>query len=203
MLDVRFTVVLDPFTIMESRKPPSSTTCTARGIAATWRVAQRVADRLPQGGVVALQGELGAGKTTFVQGIARALGITRPVTSPTFTLVAEYPGERLRLVHLDLYRLRSPDDLLVIGFQEYLESGALVAIEWPDRAGDLLPTQAIWVTLTLTARADTRTITVDWEPRDRERITPGGRPPATQSNRKLPNDEPQNLEVNPAPSRLS
>ena len=83
----------------------------ARGIAATWRVARGVAERLPRGGVVALQGELGAGKTTFVQGLARALGIRRPVTSPTFTLVGEYAGTRLRLVHMDLYRLRTPDDL--------------------------------------------------------------------------------------------
>jgi tRNA threonylcarbamoyladenosine biosynthesis protein TsaE len=123
-------------------------------------VAAQVAARLPQGGVVALQGELGAGKTTFVQGMARALGITRPVTSPTFTLVGEYPGGSMLLVHMDLFRLRSPDDLLTIGFQEYLDRRALMAVEWPERAGDLMPPGTIWVGITLTANARTRRIEV-------------------------------------------
>jgi len=136
----------------------ASPTCTrtTRSVPATWRLAAELAARLPHGGVIALQGELGAGKTTFVQGLARALGITRPATSPTFTLVGEYPGERMLLVHMDLYRLRSPDDLLTIGFQEYLERKALVAVEWPERAADLLPPETIWVNITLTANARTR-----------------------------------------------
>jgi len=133
---------------------------TARGVPATWRVAEQVASRLPDGGVIALQGEMGAGKTTFVQGLARALGIQRPVTSPTFTLVSEYAGGRLRLVHMDLYRLREPDDLLAIGFQDYLERGSLIAVEWPERAGDLLPPGTLWVSLTLAAHARTRHIQV-------------------------------------------
>ena len=133
---------------------------TARGIAATWRVARQVAARLPNGGVVALQGELGAGKTTFVQGLARAIGVARPVTSPTFTLVGEYAGAHQRLVHMDLYRLHAPDDLLAIGFGEYVESGALVAIEWSERAGDLIPATAVRVTIELTPDIRTRRITV-------------------------------------------
>ena len=136
-------------------------TCTVRSVPATWRLAAQLAARLPNGGVIALQGELGAGKTTFVQGLARALGIARPVTSPTFTLVGEYPGGRLLLVHMDLYRLRSPDDLLTIGFPEYLERKALVAVEWPERAGDLLPPETIWVTITLTADAHTRHVAIN------------------------------------------
>ena len=136
------------------------TTHTARGVPATWRLAEQLAARLPHGGVIALQGELGAGKTTFVQGLARALGIARPVTSPTFTLVGEYPGGRILLVHMDLFRLRSPDDLLTIGFQEYLERKALVAVEWPERAGDLLPQETIWVKITLTQEEKTRVIEV-------------------------------------------
>lgn len=133
---------------------------TARGIPATWRVAARVAAMLPEGGVLALQGELGAGKTTFVQGLARALGIRRPVTSPTFTLVSEYTGGARPLVHMDLYRLRNPDDLLAIGFQDYLDRGSLVAIEWPERAGDLLPKDTLWVSLTLVSDPRTRRIRV-------------------------------------------
>ena len=136
-----------------------TTTVTVRSIAATWRVAEQVAARLPNGGVIALQGELGAGKTTFVQGMARALGITRPITSPTFTLVGEYSGARLLLVHMDLYRIQSPDELLVIGFQEYLDRKALVAVEWPERAGDLLPPETIRVSIALTADPHARRIT--------------------------------------------
>ena len=135
-------------------------TVTTRSVPATWRLAAQLAARLPNGGVIALQGDLGAGKTTFVQGLARALGITRPVTSPTFTLVGEYPGDRVLLVHMDLYRLRSPDDLLTIGFQEYLDRKALLAVEWPERAGDLLPPETVWVKIALTANARTRRITI-------------------------------------------
>ena len=143
----------------------SITICTTRGVPATWRLAEQVAACLPNGGVIALQGELGAGKTTFVQGVARALGITRPVTSPTFTLVGEYPGDRMLLVHMDLYRLRSPDDLLTIGFQEYLDRKALLAVEWPDRAGDLLPPNTIRVTISLTPNPRNRRFEIEYPAR--------------------------------------
>jgi tRNA threonylcarbamoyladenosine biosynthesis protein TsaE len=133
---------------------------TSRSVAATWRAAARVVADLPDGGVVALQGDLGAGKTTFVQGMARALGVMRPVTSPTFALCGEYPDGRRLLVHMDLYRLHDPDDLLSIGFQEYLERQALVAIEWPERAGDLLPPDTVWVHITLGADTRTRRIQI-------------------------------------------
>jgi len=135
---------------------------TTRGVRETWQVAEEVARLLPRGGVVALSGELGAGKTTFVQGLARALGIHRPVTSPTFTLVGEYEGAGTRrLVHMDLYRIRTPDDLLAIGFAEYLETGALVAIEWPERGGDLIPDDAVRVSLRATDDPDTRLIRIE------------------------------------------
>ena len=145
---------------MPRPRPAPAIAVVARGIAGTWRVAAQVAARLPDGGVVALQGGLGAGKTTFVQGLARALGIRRPVTSPTFTLVGEYQGTRLRLVHVDLYRLRAPDDLDAIGFEEYLERGALLAIEWPERAGDWIPAEAVRVALRPGADLRTRRIEV-------------------------------------------
>ena len=140
--------------------PSTCSTFRCRSVPATWRVAAQLAAQLPDGGVVALQGELGAGKTTFVQGLARTLGIDRPITSPTFTLVGEYAGHGLPLVHMDLYRLHSPDDLLAIGFSEYLERRALVAIEWPERAGDLLPGDAIRVNIRLAPDARTRIIEV-------------------------------------------
>jgi tRNA threonylcarbamoyladenosine biosynthesis protein TsaE len=105
---------------------------------------------------------LGAGKTTFMQGLGFALGVQRPVTSPTFTLSVEYPTPRFKLVHMDLYRLSgSEDDLLAIGFAEHLESGAVVAIEWPERAGDLIPANAIRVSFVLTENSDTRVIAIE------------------------------------------
>jgi tRNA threonylcarbamoyladenosine biosynthesis protein TsaE len=130
----------------------------------TWRLAADVTALLPRGGVIALSGDLGAGKTAFVQGVARALGIARPVTSPTFTLVGDYAGPGGRLVHMDLYRMTGPDDLLTIGFPDYLESGAIVAVEWPERAGDLIPPDAVQVALTLLPDRASRRIVIRTPP---------------------------------------
>ncbi len=122
-----------------------NTTHTIEGLAGMREFAGRMAGLLRgRGAVIALHGDLGAGKTTFVQGLAAALGVSRPVTSPTFTLVGEYPlpGGGL-LVHMDLYRLRPGTDLDSIGFDEYVNSGAIVAIEWAERAKDVLPPSTI------------------------------------------------------------
>lgn len=133
---------------------------TVHSLIETWQTAARVAALLPHGGVIALTGDLGAGKTTFVQGIARALGITRPVASPTFALVGDYTGTSGRLIHMDLFRLTGPDDLLAIGFPDYLESGALIAIEWPERAGDLIPTDAVYVEITVLPDREARRVRI-------------------------------------------
>lgn len=102
------------------------------------------------GTVFALHGNLGAGKTTFVQALAAELGVGRPVTSPTFTLVCEYPLESgSRLVHMDLYRLSSSADLDAIGFEEYLRNSSIVAIEWAERAEDTLPPGTLHLTIEL------------------------------------------------------
>lgn len=106
----------------------------------TWQLAQRLVQAHPQGGVLALHGPIGCGKTTLVQGIARALGVREPVTSPTFALVNTYPTGALHLVHMDLYRIASVDDLWTLDFDAYLEApDTLVAIEWPERAAGCLP----------------------------------------------------------------
>lgn len=123
-------------------------------------MAATVAGLLRPGRVVALHGDLGAGKTTFVQGLGFALGLQRPVTSPTFTLSTEYQTPRFKLVHMDLYRLTGPDDVLTIGYPEYLETGAVIAVEWPERAGDLIPPDALHVRFSLTDDPETRVITV-------------------------------------------
>ena len=89
--------------------------------------------------VVTISGDLGTGKTTLAQAICRGFGVVEPVTSPTYALVHEYSAERAPVYHLDLYRLERPDELLGIGWHEIVGAAALVLIEWPERAGELLP----------------------------------------------------------------
>ena len=85
------------------------------------------------GRVIALSGELGAGKTQLVKGVARGLGIAAGVHSPTFTLVNEYGGGRLRLFHLDLYRLETPEQIAAAGLEEFLQSDGVTVIEWAEK----------------------------------------------------------------------
>jgi len=124
----------------------------------TWAVARAFANELKPGDVVCLSGDLGAGKTTFTQGLAAHLGAKRAVTSPTFCLVVEHPTERFLLVHMDLYRLHDADDVLTIGWEDYLARGAVLFVEWPDRAGDLIPADAWRITFTLGETEDARTL---------------------------------------------
>ncbi len=112
----------------------------------TRALAADLAARLQAGDVLALHGELGAGKTCFIQGIAQALQVDQPVSSPTYTLVNEYRG-RLPLYHIDLYRLRTADDALNMGLDEYLEGAGVTAIEWAERAETALPERTIHVRL--------------------------------------------------------
>jgi tRNA threonylcarbamoyladenosine biosynthesis protein TsaE len=88
------------------------------------------------GRVIALSGDLGAGKTQFVRGLARGLEISRRVHSPTFTLVNEYGGGRLKLFHLDLYRLETPEQILSAGIEEFLQPDGVAVIEWAERIAD-------------------------------------------------------------------
>lgn len=115
----------------------------------TEALAGQVLRDFPERRILALHGDLGAGKTCFVRSLARQIGVTDSVTSPTFTIVREYAGAR-PLVHIDLYRIQSPDELLAMGFEDYLDSPALLAIEWADRAGDLLPPDDRTLHLTFT-----------------------------------------------------
>lgn len=97
--------------------------------------------------ILYLTGDLGAGKTTLVKGFARACGITAPVRSPTYTLVNTHEAGMLTLVHLDLYRLRDPAELEHLGLREWARPGCLWLIEWPERAGELLPPADLTVRL--------------------------------------------------------
>ncbi len=100
---------------------------------------EAIAAALPVPALVTLRGDLGAGKTTLVQAIARGLGVTEPVTSPTFALVHEYAGTRARVVHCDLYRLAGVREAATLGLDDLLaEPDVIVLVEWPERAGPLL-----------------------------------------------------------------
>jgi tRNA threonylcarbamoyladenosine biosynthesis protein TsaE len=114
--------------------------------AATRALGAWIARRLPPGSVLLLQGPLGAGKTTLVQGLAAGLGIRDRVSSPTFALVREYTGQgdaAPALVHVDLYRLERAEEVRDLGLEEVFDDGAVVAVEWPERAGGRLPAGAI------------------------------------------------------------
>ena len=114
----------------------------------TWELARKLASELKPGDVICLEGDLGAGKTTFTQGLAAALGVSGRVTSPTFCIVQEHRGKDVFLVHMDLYRLRDEDDVLAIGWEDYLSEGAILVVEWPERAGGLIPEAAHHVCFT-------------------------------------------------------
>ena len=101
---------------------------------------------LKAGSVVALFGGLGAGKTTFVRGLAKAAGYRGRVTSPTYTIVNEYPGET-PVFHFDMYRLEGPDELYELGWEDYLGRGGICVVEWSERIRDALPEGTVTVTL--------------------------------------------------------
>ena len=117
------------------------------GEAETEELGGRLAELLTAGAVVAYRGDLGVGKTAFTRGLARGLGCRERVTSPTFTIVNEYEGGRLPLFHFDLYRLEGAEDLFGIGWDDYLDRGGVCAVEWSERAAEVLPPETVWVTL--------------------------------------------------------
>lgn len=111
----------------------------------TEAIGRELAQQLAPGAVVAFTGDLGAGKTAFVRGMAQGLGISQRVTSPTFTIVNEYEGGRLPLFHFDMYRLGSADELFDIGWEDYLARGGVCAVEWSENVADALEDEPIRV----------------------------------------------------------
>jgi tRNA threonylcarbamoyladenosine biosynthesis protein TsaE len=127
----------------------------------TEAIAAELAATLAGGELIALHGDLGAGKTQFVRGLVRGLGgEPRAVSSPTFVLLNVYDGGRLTVFHLDAYRIGGADDFEAIGFTELLEQGGVVAVEWPQRIDSLLPARRIKITITATDQS-TRQIEID------------------------------------------
>ncbi len=125
----------------------------------TEQVGAELAKRLSPGTVIAYRGDLGAGKTAFTRGLARGLGCTEQVTSPTYTIVNEYLSGRCPLFHFDMYRLRSAEDLWDIGWEDYLERGGICAVEWSENVASALEDA---ITVTIEKLGDTqRRITVE------------------------------------------
>ncbi|MFQ3550357.1 MAG: tRNA (adenosine(37)-N6)-threonylcarbamoyltransferase complex ATPase subunit type 1 TsaE [Armatimonadota bacterium] len=110
----------------------------------TIKLGERVGKLINEGSVLALFGELGAGKTTFTKGLAVGLDLPDDIHSPTFTLVHEHYG-KMPLYHIDLYRLESEAEAETIGIEEYIESDGVTVIEWPDRLGESLPKESLIV----------------------------------------------------------
>lgn len=112
----------------------------------TVRIGEIIGQALRKGSVVALIGELGSGKTCITQGIARGLGVPLAyyVTSPTFTLINEYPG-RITLYHLDIYRLSGSEDLHDMGYEEYFYGDGVIVIEWAEKIIDILPADSLYI----------------------------------------------------------
>jgi len=139
---------------------PSAIDLVSHSSLHTERLGERIAAHAEPGDVIALWGELGAGKTTLARGIAIGLGIDEDtVTSPTFIILHEHFGGRLPLYHLDLYRLE-PSQLGSTGWEEAVDAGGVTIIEWPDRAGDELPADRVDVRLEHVAETK-RTVTIE------------------------------------------
>lgn len=141
-----------------------SVTVTCPSAEATRALAARIARRATPGTVVALSGDLGAGKTCFIQGLAAGLGVESPVTSPTFVMIAEHAG-RLPLYHVDLYRTESLGEIRALGLGELLGGGGVTAIEWAEKAEPLLPSRTVRVRIR-GAGDEPRTVEIEGAPPD-------------------------------------
>lgn len=118
------------------------------------------ASELKAGAVIALTGPLGAGKTTLTKSIAKGLGVSETITSPTFTIVCEYETGRLPLFHFDVYRVHDEEDLFEMGFEEYFHKGGVCLIEWADLVEDLLPDDTIRIELDYGEEENQRTLKI-------------------------------------------
>lgn len=123
---------------------PGSSPILLRSISDTLAFGEKLGSETRAGAVIALCGGLGAGKTHLSKGIASGIGSGSEVTSPTFTLVHEYRGGRLPVFHFDFYRMTSPEEVLGLGWDEYLEAGGVCIVEWADLFPGLLPDHTAW-----------------------------------------------------------
>ena len=138
-------------------------TVDSRSAAQTRTLGEQLAGRLQAGDVVILQGELGAGKSELTRGIAKGLGVTETVTSPSFTILNVYESGRCPLYHFDWYRLESADELYELGLDEYLGGDGIAVVEWAERCPEALPEKTIRIRLETTGEESRRIESEDLE----------------------------------------
>lgn len=129
--------------------------------AQTEEIGRKIAKRLKAGDILAFYGGLGAGKTTLVRGIVTGLGSFDWVSSPTFAIVNEYDGEDCKIYHFDMYRIESSEDLYSVGFYDYLNSNAIIVVEWSENIEDELPANRIKITMEYLNSEDERIIKIE------------------------------------------
>lgn len=134
-------------------------TYKVRSVEETQQLAQSFGALVQPGDVLTLTGDLGAGKTTFTQGLARGLGIDEPVSSPTFTIIKEYDSGRIPLYHMDIYRLGEQAAAEDLGYDDYFYGEGVSVVEWADFLDDLLPEDLIRLTI-IKGDGDERTLTL-------------------------------------------
>ena len=147
-----------------SLRPGAAVTVTCPSAEATQALAESIGRRAAPGTVIALSGDLGAGKTCFIQGLAAGLDVETPVTSPTFVMIAEHAG-RLPLYHVDLYRTESLAEIRALGLDELLDGEGITAIEWAEKAEPLLPVRTVRVRIE-GAGDEPRTVEIEGAPPD-------------------------------------
>ena len=113
----------------------------------TEKLGEKIGQKVQPGTVIALIGDLGTGKTTLTKSIARGLGVTETVTSPTFNIIREYRSGRLPLYHFDVYRIGDPDEMFELGYEEYFYGDGVCVVEWADIIEELLPEDAMVITI--------------------------------------------------------
>ena len=153
--------------------PPPTQTIPLNNLEATARLGRRLGEIAEAGDIITLAGGLGAGKTTLTQSIGLGLKVPTDcyITSPTFSLLHEYPG-RLQLYHMDLYRL-SCQEIIDLGFEDYLYGDGLSVVEWPERLAEIMPRDRLHIELEMTGET-TRTASLTWHGRMRARIPAEG-----------------------------
>ncbi len=135
---------------------PFTVSILSSDVQETHRLGERLGALLQPGDVLALQGDLGAGKTNLVQGLAQGLGITEDVNSPTFILANEYYTGRLPLYHIDAYRLENAAEAIGFGLEDYLNGNGVTVIEWAERVREVLPQDILWLELSYVSENERR-----------------------------------------------
>ena len=129
----------------------------------TEKLGEKIGQAAKPGMVVALIGDLGTGKTTLTKSIARGLGVTETVTSPTFNIIREYKSGRIPLYHFDVYRIADPEEMFELGYEEYFYGDGICVVEWADIIEELLPEDAVVIRIDRGTAEEEREYTIESE----------------------------------------